>query len=135
MPCTVLLVDDQPDFLLWAEEILAEHSELAVVGSATSASQSLTAVVELDPHVVVLDVLMPDMTGFEAARRLHGDHPDVRVVLVSAFDDPGYAAMARQVGAAGFIPKKSFSGCTLWNLVQPGPDHGITGGQGRGVCR
>ena len=118
VPCTVLLVDDQPDFLLWAEEMLSGHSELAVVGRATSGAQSLAAVAELDPHVVVLDVLMPDMTGFEAARRLLGDRPAVRVVLVSAFDDPGYAAMASQVGAAGFIPKKAFSDSALWTMVQ-----------------
>lgn len=121
MPCTVLLVDDQLDFLFWAEEMLSGHSELAVVGHATSGAQSLEAVAELDPHVVVLDVLMPDMTGFEVARRLLGERPEVRVVLVSAFDDPGYADMAIQVGAAGFIPKKAFSDSALWSMVRSIP--------------
>ena len=74
-PRAVLLVDDQPDFLRLARELLDGHAGIRVVGEVTSGEEALALVPALAPDVVVLDVEMPRMHGFEAARRLRAAAP------------------------------------------------------------
>ena len=116
---TVLLVDDQPEFLALARRLLEDSGELAVVGEARSGCEALRLADSLTPNVVVLDVQLPGMNGFEAARRLRTAQPQLQVVLTSAADDPSFESLAGTVGASGFLPKRSLSAAALIGSLGP----------------
>lgn len=114
----VLVVDDQPEGRYLLRTLLGDHPGIMVVGEAACGQEALMLVPALAPAVVVLDVEMPGMHGFEAARRLMDAAPGLCVVMVSAFDDPQYAAVARTVGAAAFFSKRDFSADALMDLLE-----------------
>jgi DNA-binding NarL/FixJ family response regulator len=109
VPFAVLLVDDEPEFLSLARMLLEGDPALAVIGQATSGEEAIALVPVLHPDVVILDVQMPGMNGFEAARRLTEAAPGLRTVLTSALDQASYSALAEQAGAAAFVAKKDLS--------------------------
>src|SRR5438105_14211418 len=106
MACSVLVVDDEPAFLDLAQAVLSQHRGMTVVGTASSGEQALELLTSLNPQVVILDVQMPGMSGFEAARRLRRAAASVRLIIVSAHDEPQYEAIAIAAGANGFMTKK-----------------------------
>jgi DNA-binding NarL/FixJ family response regulator len=114
---TVLIVDDHPSFRASARALLdAEGFE--VVGEAEDGESALAAVSELAPDVVLLDVQLPDLDGFEVARRLcslDGRRP--QVVLVSSRDREEYGSLIPSCGAQGFVPKAELSGAAITALL------------------
>ena len=105
-PITVLLVDDQLDFLQALEPVLSAHPGLDVVGIAIGAHDALAKLLALEPQLVILDVQMPEIDGFEAASMLLAASPDTRILMVSASSDPAYSTMAYEAGAVGFLNKR-----------------------------
>ena len=89
----------------------------AVVGEAADALSALDAVGRLRPDVVMLDIQLPDLDGFEVARRLAqaGDPPVI--VLVSSRDRSAYRRRLADSPARGFIPKSDLSGAAVAALV------------------
>jgi two-component system invasion response regulator UvrY len=118
IPHGVLLVDDQPEFLQVAECVLAHLPEISVIGTAGTGEEGIAMVVALAPDLVVMDVQMPGMSGFEAARRMVAQCPGLRIVMISADGEPGYELFARQAGAAGFLTKKEFLDGGLRTLLK-----------------
>lgn len=110
MPTRVLIVDDHALFRRSARRLL-ELEGYEVVGEAGDGSAALAAVGELRPDVVLLDVNLPDTTGFDVAGRLRGQ--GVRVVLTSDRDPSEVAPFAEGAGAVGFVPKGALSGPAL----------------------
>ena len=106
MPIRVVVADDVDDlrFLLRVEFEATEGFE--VVGEAATGAQALKVVAEQRPDVLVLDLDMPNMTGFEALPFLRAQNPDTVVVVYSAFIIPGAVVdeLLRQ-GAAAVVPK------------------------------
>jgi len=116
---TVLLVDDHTSFRSLAAPILdAEGFE--VVGEARDGESALEAAVRLRPDLVLLDVQLPDIDGFEVARRLSRktDHPPV--ILTSSRSASDYGASIDQSAALGFIPKDELSGAAVSELLASG---------------
>ena len=107
---TVVLVDDQVEFLLLARGLLGRGAALEIVGHATSGEAALELIGQLTPHpdIALIDVEMPGLDGFETARRLRVLAPTVRIILSSASNSARYAAAAVGVGAV-FLPKRSLS--------------------------
>lgn len=99
----LFLVDDQPDILRALEKAL--EPEFAVVGIADSGSELLSRAPTLTPHVIVLDVSMPGMSGIEAAEKILLDLPDVKIVMLSMHNDAWYVAEALRAGASGYVLK------------------------------
>ncbi len=116
---TVLLVDDQPEFLQLARLLLSAHPGLIVAGEARSGEEALTLLQRLRPEVVLLDIQLPGQNGFEVARRLRARVPGLQLVLVSVLADPQYAALAAAVGARGFLAKKELSAEAVLRLLAP----------------
>lgn len=110
MARTVIIADDHPSFRASARAIL-EAEGFEVVGEAEDGHAALAAVSEHRPDVLLLDVQLPDMDGFEVCRCLNGDRPEV--VLVSSRDAADYGCLIEQSGARGFIPKAELSGEAL----------------------
>ena len=106
---TVLLVDDQPAFLELARSILQGSARFQVIGHAANGEEALRLLPALRPDLVIMDVIMPGMSGFKLAQRLREVSPALKMVLVSATDDPLYARLAETAGALGFVGKKRFS--------------------------
>lgn len=113
MATSVLIVDDHPSFRASARMLL-ESEGFDVVGEAEDGEGALVAVRELKPDVVLLDVQLPDMNGFEVAAELcrqNGNGP--QVVLTSSRDAADFGPLVPQCGAIGFVPKAELSGAVL----------------------
>ena len=105
---TFLVVDDHPTFRTAARLVL-EAGGHAVVGEAGSARGALAAARDLRPEVVLLDVDLPDLDGFEVAARLTSAGDGPVVVIVSSQDPADLAPRLERSGARGFIPKAELS--------------------------
>ena len=83
-PLRVLIVDDEPDVLLLLRVQLEGRADVDVVGTATDGPEAVDACRILHPEAVIMDLLMPRMTGFEAIELLREEMPDIGVVAHSA---------------------------------------------------
>jgi DNA-binding NarL/FixJ family response regulator len=102
---TVMVVDDHALHRDGTRQILDAHPDLQVVGEASSGEVALALVNQLRPDVVLMDIRLPGMNGIEVTRRLTRDHPDVRVLMVSAYDEDEYVRGALEAGAVGYLSK------------------------------
>jgi Response regulator containing a CheY-like receiver domain and an HTH DNA-binding domain len=100
-----LIVDDHPHGREGMRDILEAEPRFAVVGEASSGEAALEAVERLKPDIVLMDVNMPGMGGLEAAQIVKRRTPDVRIVMVTAHDEPAFLFEALRCGAQGFLPK------------------------------
>lgn len=112
----LLIVDDHPGFRASASALL-ELEGFDVVGLAADGAAALVAVDRLKPDIVLLDVQLPGMDGFEVARALAERDPPPRVVLVSSRDRSAYAGRLRKARVSGFLGKAELSGAALHALV------------------
>lgn len=101
----VVVVDDHALHRDGTRQILEAHPDLEVVGDADSGEVALALVNQLRPDVVLMDIRLPGMNGIETTRRLARDHPEVRVLMVSAYDEDEYVRGALEAGAAGYLRK------------------------------
>jgi len=112
---SVLIVDDHPSFRATARMLL-EAEGYDVVGEAPDGMSGIVAARELRPDVVLLDVNLPDIDGFDVAARLtNGNGPTV--VLVSSRDGSDFGPLVARSGARGFISKSDLSGAALAALL------------------
>ena len=112
---TVLIVDDHPSFRASARAIL-EADGFEVIGEATDGTSALEMLRSLRPDVVLLDVQLPDMTGFDICEEC-GDLDETAIVLVSSRDAGDYEGLIAACGARGFIPKADLTGTAVTALV------------------
>jgi DNA-binding NarL/FixJ family response regulator len=118
MPLTVLIVDDHAVFRASARTLL-ELEGFDVVGEAAGAAEGLDLARSLAPDLVLLDVMLPDGSGFDVAARLAGGRS--AVVLTSSRTGADYGGRVRASGAAGFVPKDRLSGEALHELLAGAP--------------
>jgi DNA-binding NarL/FixJ family response regulator len=116
MATTALIVDDHRMFRTSAR-LLLEAEGFDVVGEAEDGSSAVSEAARLRPDVVVLDVQLPDMTGFEIAKTLLERRLVGRVVLVSSRRASDYGDQVDHSGAVGFIAKDQLSGEALHELL------------------
>lgn len=106
---SLLIVDDHDGFRSWAREVLGQEG-FRVVGEAADGASAIAAARSLRPQVVLLDVQLPDMSGFEVAERLRDTSA---VVLTSSRAGTDYGARLARTGAVGFVAKAELSGAAL----------------------
>jgi DNA-binding NarL/FixJ family response regulator len=114
---SVLIVDDHATFRRVARTVLEEAGYL-VIGEAADGESALKAAAELAPALVLLDVQLPDLDGFEVASRLTASPDGPAVVLVSSRDAAEYGSLIDECGARGFLPKDELSGASLEALLR-----------------
>jgi DNA-binding NarL/FixJ family response regulator len=113
----VLVVDDHPSFRRCARALLTAEG-FEVVGEAEDGVSALEEARRLRPDVVLLDVQLPDIDGFEVAERLTKNGSRAQVVLVSSRDGSDFGPLVEQSGAVGFIPKAELSGSAVAALLK-----------------
>jgi DNA-binding NarL/FixJ family response regulator len=111
----VVIVDDHAPFRASARRLL-ELEGWTVVGEAADGASGVATVEQVRPDLVLLDIALPDTTGFDVANRLSGG--PARVVLVSSRDDSDFGGRVRRSGAVGFIAKDELSGAALTALLE-----------------
>jgi DNA-binding NarL/FixJ family response regulator len=117
MAARAIVVDDHAAFRASARRLL-ELTGYDVVAEAGNGASGLALVRELEPELVLLDVALPDMSGFDVADALAGGR--TTVVLVSSRSPSDLGSRAKRSGAAGFISKDRLSEETLRDLVGGG---------------
>jgi CheY-like chemotaxis protein len=113
---TVLVVDDHPSFRRFASRLL-RTAGFSVVDEAGDGASALAAARRLRPDVVLLDVLLPDTTGFEVAEQLSADPAGPIVVLTSSRDLADLGGAVERSTARGFISKKDLTPSAVAALV------------------
>jgi DNA-binding NarL/FixJ family response regulator len=113
---TVLIVDDHPSFRASARTLL-EAEGYEVVGEAENGVSAVVAAKALHPDLVLLDVQLPDIDGFQVAELLRKLPDPPAVVLTSSRDGSDYGRCIGDCGARGFVPKADLSGAAIAALL------------------
>jgi DNA-binding NarL/FixJ family response regulator len=103
----VLLADDHAVVRKGIREFLEEDPEITVVAEAGDGGEALRLAGEHHPDVAVLDIQMPRVTGIEVTRRLKAAFPDVRVLILTAYEDDPYVFALLRAGADGYLLKSA----------------------------
>ena len=106
-PVRVLLVDDDDLMRAGLRAVLSSDSRVEVVGEAGSGRAAVERVRALRPDLVLMDVRMPDLDGIAATREVTSASPEVKVVILTTFEEDDYIFGALNAGASGFLLKRS----------------------------
>jgi DNA-binding NarL/FixJ family response regulator len=101
----ILIADDHPVVRDGLSAILETQDDFEVVGEAGDGRETVILVRQLKPHVVLLDLDMPQMDGLEALRQIKAENPSVRVIIFTVFDTDERILAAVQAGASGYLLK------------------------------
>ena len=113
----VLVVDDQKELAEEIGSVLSSDPELAFIGTAADGFDALEKIAQNTPDVVLLDIRMPNMNGVVATQRIKAEYPNVKVVILTTFDDSDYILNAINNGASGYL-LKDLSGNMLIDAVK-----------------
>jgi DNA-binding NarL/FixJ family response regulator len=106
-PISVLLVDDNPNFLRIATRFLEQHDDIVVVGAAGGGKEALALAQDLEPDVVLIDLAMPGLSGLETIPRLRAMLPAVGIIALTMLDTNSYRQAALEAEANEFVAKAS----------------------------
>lgn len=104
---TVLLVDDHEVVRAGMQAFLSTQPDLQIIGMASSGAEAVKLVADLVPDVVLMDLVMPEMDGVEATRRVRTASPRTQVVVLTSYHDDEFIFPALQAGAISYILKSS----------------------------
>jgi two-component system, NarL family, response regulator NreC len=113
----ILLIDDHRLMREGLRAIIEREPGMRIVGEADTGAQAIDLAASLRPHVVVMDVAMPDLNGFEATRRIHHADPGIKVLALSMHSDRHYVAQMLEAGANGYL-RKSAAGDELIRAIR-----------------
>jgi len=103
----VLICDDHPIVRQGVRSVLANHPDIQVVGEAENATTLFATIDSLKPDVVLVDIRMPGQNGIEITQRLKRDTPEIKVIVLSTYDDDEYLFGALRAGAEGYLLKSA----------------------------
>jgi len=107
MSIKVLVVDDHAILRDGIRSLLERQEDIHVVGEASNGRDALSAVGELIPDIVLMDVAMPEMNGLEATRLIKEHYPQVRIIILTQHDNQEYVDPLLKAGASGYVLKRS----------------------------
>ena len=106
-PIRVLLVDDHPIVRQGGRSVLANHPDIDVVGEADGAATLFACLDSLKPDVILLDIRMPGPNGIEITQRLKRERPEIKIIVLSTYDDDEFLLGALRAGAEGYLLKSA----------------------------
>ena len=101
----ILVVDDYPPVRRMVKEIIKTSPDLQVIGEFNDGQELLKFLKKSQAHMIVLDISMPNLGGFEATRKVKQDHPEVKVLILTIHKYLEYAERAMSLGAEGYLLK------------------------------
>ncbi len=105
----VLIVDDHSIVREGIGSLLARRKDIRLVGQAANGREAVVQVAALEPDVVLMDISMPEMNGFEATVEIRKHYPNTRILVLSQFESKEYVLPLLRAGAAGYISKRARS--------------------------
>jgi two-component system, NarL family, response regulator LiaR len=103
----VLLVDDHSQIHRALSMINDVYIDVQVIGHAGNGEEAVQLAGQMRPDVIVMDVIMPVMDGIEATRRIHQQHPDIKILALSSFQDEASVRDMLKAGAVGYVLKNT----------------------------
>jgi DNA-binding NarL/FixJ family response regulator len=101
----ILLADDHALLREGMRGLLSQEPDFEIAGEAANGAEAVEMVKELRPHVVLMDVVMPGLTGIEATREIKKNNPTTAVIILTAYDDEHYVLGLLEAGVAGYLLK------------------------------
>jgi DNA-binding NarL/FixJ family response regulator len=117
-PLRVLIADDHRLFAEALEAILATDERIEVVGQASDGSQAVELAQKLDPDVVLMDVSMPVLDGFEATREIRSRSEGIRVLMLTGSNSRADVDRSREAGASGYVTKDRIASELVTAIVE-----------------
>ena len=105
----VMIVDDHPVFRYGLLSLLTQDRSIDVIGEAENAAAALTIIEKNRPEIVLLDIRMPGVGGINLAQKLNGQYPEIKVMILTAFEDEDYLTEAMATGVYAYLYKNSSS--------------------------
>jgi DNA-binding NarL/FixJ family response regulator len=101
----ILVAEDHPLYRKGVISLLQSVPEFEVVGEASTGEEAFARATQLQPDVILMDLQMPEVNGIEATRRILRENPNIRVLVVTLFEDDDSVFMALRSGARGYVLK------------------------------
>lgn len=110
MKTTIFLAEDHHLVRQGTRMLLEAESDFWVVGEAEEGLEAMKEAIRLRPHVLIVDIVLPNLSGIEVTREVKRQAPEVLVIALSMYDTEGYVIEALRAGASGYVLKKSTAG-------------------------
>ena len=108
MTLRIMLADDNGTFLTAVRNFLRMLPDVSVVAEARDGRTALAMALEVCPDLILLDIVMPEMSGLEVAQKLREINPESNIIFLSMHDNDSYRAAASELGAIGYVGKGDF---------------------------
>jgi NarL family two-component system response regulator LiaR len=106
---TVLIADDHPLLREAMRSALEQHEDMEVLAEAGDGEEAVRLTSELKPDIVIMDIVMPNLSGIEATKQIRKTSPNTAVLILTAYDDDRYVFGLLEAGAAGYLLKTARS--------------------------
>src|ERR671918_2414301 len=106
-PIRVLIADDHALVRAGIRALVERIKGVVVVGEAGTGSEALKLIDELQPNLILLDITMPDGSGFDVLEHVAKKWPNIRVIVLTVHEAGGYSIRALREGAAGFLSQRA----------------------------
>ena len=104
-PINVMIVDDHTLFRQGLRKVLETYEEIKVINEASDGKDAIAKIGELQPDVVLMDIKMPRMEGFESTRLIRESYPDLVIIALTMYEDADYVVKMVHAGANGYMHK------------------------------
>ena len=109
----IVIADDHPLFRDGLHGLLDSHTDMKVVGEATTGDEVVDLAATLQPEVILMDIKMPGLNGIEATRKILSANPEIRILVITMFEDDDFVFAAMRAGAHGYLLKGASQAETL----------------------
>ena len=103
----IIIADDHPLLRESLRQALSKQEDMEVIGEAIDGEDAINLASELEPDIVVMDIMMPKVDGIEASRRIKKVDPSIAILILTAYDDDNYVLGLLEAGAAGYVLKSA----------------------------
>jgi two-component system NarL family response regulator len=101
----VMIADDHPVVREGLSAMLNKEPDIQVVGEAENGAEAIKKASEFQPEIVLMDLRMPEVDGVEAMRRIRAEHPDMKFIVLTTFDNDEYIFKGIEAGARAYLLK------------------------------